>query len=100
MDKVLLNRCRNWMLRAENLSIVRECRRLVQKEFGVTLHINDERMLEKICEFAARSQERSLQRVALPIERLLMYGHLSGEFDDMSLSGVLTTSRPSARAVG
>lgn len=78
------------MLRAENLAVVRECRRLVQQEFGVTLHINDERMLEKICEFAARSRDGNLRRAALPVERLLMYGHLSGEFDGMSLSGLPT----------
>jgi hypothetical protein len=88
MDKALLNRCRNWTLRAENLAVVRECRRLVQQEFGITLHINDERMLEKICEFAARSNDRNLRRSALPVERLLMYGHLSGEFDEMPLSGI------------
>jgi hypothetical protein len=86
MDKLLLNRCRSWMLRAENLAVIRECRRLVQQEFGVTLHIHDDELLEKICAYGARSRERKLQRLALPIERLLLYGLVSDEFPDIDLS--------------
>jgi hypothetical protein len=90
MDKMLLNRCRSWMLRAENLAVVRECRRLVQREFGVTLHIHDEALLEKICGFGARSKDRKLQRLILPIERLMMYGLIGREFTDMDLSAIPT----------
>lgn len=99
MDKVLLNRCRSWMLKAENLAIVRECRRLVQAEFGVTLHIHDEALLPKICGFSARSKDRKLQRLILPIERLLMYGHIAKEFAEMDLSELPLPAQASTRLV-
>jgi len=99
MDKLLLSRCRSWMLKAENLAIVRECRRLVQAEFGITLHIHDETLLQKLCGFGARSKDRKLQRLILPIERLLMYGHVAKEFTDMDLSEMPLPAQTSSRLV-
>lgn len=88
MDQSLLNRCRTWMLKAENLAVVRECRRHIQKEFGVTLHIHDREMLQKICKFSEGSKNRELRRQAHSIERLLMYGHVAYEFKEMDLSQI------------
>jgi hypothetical protein len=88
MDRSLLNRCRTWMLKADNLAIVRQCRRQIQQEFGVTLHIHAENMLEEICAYSVRSKNRELQRLAHPIERLLMYGHVATEFNEVDLSQI------------
>lgn len=67
---------KNWLLRAENLNVVRQCRKCIMSEFGVVLHLDADNLLPRIEHYAALSSNPTLRRLVRPIVRLL---HGSGD---------------------
>jgi hypothetical protein len=59
---------KTWLLKVENLSLVRACRRQIEDEFGVRLHLNEDNLLEQIQEYAYISGDPGLRRLAQVIE--------------------------------
>lgn len=53
----------NWLMQYRLLRLVNQCRRLIQSEFGVRLHLTDADLRERLSEFAGRTRTQSLQRV-------------------------------------
>lgn len=53
----------NWLMQYRLLRLVNQCRRLIQSEFGVKLHLTDNDLRERLAELAGRSRAQSLQRV-------------------------------------
>lgn len=60
-----------WLLKVENLAIVRKCCQCIHKEFGVKLHLDADDLLELIHAYANRSEDHTLRRLARPIAHLL-----------------------------
>jgi hypothetical protein len=60
-----------WLLKVENLTIVRECRKHIQREFGIKLHLDADDLLQNIENYADRSKDPTLRRLSRPIARLL-----------------------------
>lgn len=67
---------KTWLLRVDNLQLVRECRRRISDEFGVRLQLSDDDLLDRIQGYADRSHDRVLQRLAQPIAQMLAHGDL------------------------
>ena len=63
-----------WLLQVENLAVVRECRRRISDEFGVKLQLSSDDLLDRIQNYADRSNDRVLQRLAQPIAQMLKTG--------------------------
>jgi len=65
---------KTWLLQVENLALVRECRRRISDEFGVKLQLSSDDLLDRIQDYADRSNDRVLQRLARPIALMLKNG--------------------------
>lgn len=65
---------KTWLLQVENLTLVRECRRRISDEFGVKLQLSSDDLLDRIQDYADRSHDRVLQRLARPIALMLKSG--------------------------
>lgn len=65
---------KTWLLQVENLALVRECRRRISDEFGVKLQLSSDDLLDRIQNYADRSSDRVLQRLAQPIGIMLKNG--------------------------
>lgn len=65
---------KTWLLQVENLALVRECRRRISDEFGVKLQLSSDDLLDRIQDYADRSNDRVLQRLARPIALMLKHG--------------------------
>lgn len=63
-----------WLLQVNNLALVRECRRRIIDEFGVRLQLSSDDLLNRIQNYADRSNDRVLQRLAQPIAQMLKNG--------------------------
>ena len=66
---------KTWLLQVKNLTLVRECRRLISDEFGIKFQLSSDDLLDHIQEYAERSSDPVLQRLARPIAALLLEGH-------------------------
>lgn len=64
-------RNRMWLLKVENLTMVHLCRREIEQEFGERLHLTAPDLLPRIRDYAGRSRNNDLRRLARPIVRLL-----------------------------
>lgn len=62
---------KTWLLEVDNLALVRECRRRISDEFGVKLQLSSDDLLDRIQEYANRSEDTVLRRLARPIAALL-----------------------------
>ncbi len=51
---------RSWLFDPALLKLVHQCRRLIQSEFGVKLHLNEPDLEEKLAEYAAKTRSRHL----------------------------------------
>lgn len=51
---------RSWLFDPALLKLVHQCRRLIQSEFGVKLHLNEANLEEKLAEYAAKTRSRHL----------------------------------------
>lgn len=71
-DREALQRKRAWLLRIENLTLVRRCRSLIRDEFGITLHLDAPDLLEQIQRYASLSRRSELRQVAAPLTRELV----------------------------
>jgi hypothetical protein len=61
-----------WLLRYDILRQVNQCRRLIQAEFGVKLHLDEPRLRLLLADYAGRSRTRSLQRCYAEMRLLLI----------------------------
>jgi hypothetical protein len=61
-----------WLLRYDILRQVNQCRRLIQAEFGVKLHLDDPGLRLLLAEYAGRSRTKSLQRCYAEMRLLLI----------------------------
>lgn len=52
----------NWLFDPQVLKLVRECRRLVRSEFGVTLHLTETHLAEQLADFSGQSRSMHLPR--------------------------------------
>lgn len=73
-NKVQANK--TWLLEVDNLTLVRECRRRISDEFGVKLQLSSDDLLDRIQDYADRSHDSTLQRLARPIAKMLAAGEL------------------------
>lgn len=71
MSAAMLQRNRLWLLKVENLTMVHLCRREIEREFGERLHLTAPDLLPRIRDYAGRSRNNDLRRLARPIVRLL-----------------------------
>lgn len=53
---------RSWLLNPGLLKLVHQCRRLIQSEFGVKLHLTEDRLEYRLAEYASKSRSSHLLR--------------------------------------
>lgn len=94
-----LQRNRRWLLKPENLAQVRQCRRLIQREFGITLHLDDDGVLAAIRDYGSVSSNLELRRLARPIARFLA-GHGRGDEPALELAHIPVVGVPRPRRQG
>lgn len=94
-DNDTLRRNRAWLLRIENLALVRRCRMLIRDEFGVTLHLDAPDLLEQVQRYASLSKVGELRQVAAPLTRELVRNSFE-HGDDLRLANIpnVRGSRP------
>lgn len=51
---------RNWLFDPSLLKLMHQCRRLIQSEFGVKLHLNDESLEKHLAEYASKTRSKHL----------------------------------------
>ncbi|NWO04950.1 MAG: hypothetical protein HLX50_04440 [Alteromonadaceae bacterium] len=51
---------RSWLFEPELLRLVHQCRRLIQSEFGVKLHLNQDDLEQQLAEYAQQTRSRHL----------------------------------------
>lgn len=89
-------RNRTWLLNVENLTMVHLCRRAIETEFGERLHLTAPDLLTRIRDYAGRSHNNDLRRLARPIIRLL--NTPVGDEQTLDLSHIPTLRRHATRA--
>ncbi|MDV2078762.1 hypothetical protein [Marinobacter xestospongiae] len=52
----------NWLLDPGRLKLVHQCRRLIHSEFGVKLHLTEDRLPQQLADFAGRTRSTQLVR--------------------------------------
>jgi hypothetical protein len=87
MTNISVQRNKMWLLKVENLTVVRECRRHIQKEFGVKLHLDADDLLESIQDYAGRSTDPTLRRLSRPIAHMLR-GDFKNDSDQFGLAHI------------
>lgn len=53
---------RTWLFTPSTMKKVQQCRRLIQMEFGVKLHLTEDALVEQLNSYAGRSRSDSLKR--------------------------------------
>ncbi|WP_328188759.1 hypothetical protein [Marinobacter sp. OP 3.4] len=53
---------RNWLFNPSTMKKIQQCRRLIQMEFGVKLHLTEASLVEQLASFADRSRSDALTR--------------------------------------
>ncbi|WP_339800084.1 hypothetical protein [uncultured Marinobacter sp.] len=53
---------RSWLFDPSTLKLVHQCRKLIQMEFGVKLHLTDEALEQRLASYAGKSRSASLGR--------------------------------------
>ena len=53
---------RSWLFDPAILKLVHQCRRLIQTEFGVRLHLTEEHLEQQLADYARKSRSNSLGR--------------------------------------
>lgn len=51
---------RSWLFDPALLKLVHQCRRLIQSEFGVKLHLDEDHLEEHLAEYAGKSRSQHL----------------------------------------
>lgn len=53
---------RSWLLDPSRLKLVHQCRRLIQTEFGIKLHLTDTQLTDQLASYADRSRSNQLRQ--------------------------------------
>lgn len=53
---------RSWLFNPSIMKKVQQCRRLIQMEFGVKVHLTEEALVEQLASYAGRSRSDALNR--------------------------------------
>jgi len=53
---------RSWLLNPGLLKLVHQCRRLIQSEFGVKLHLTEDKLEYRLAEYASKTRSSHLMR--------------------------------------
>ncbi|MCK7549053.1 hypothetical protein ACFPQA_17260 [Marinobacter koreensis] len=53
---------RSWLLDPNLLKLVHQCRRLIQSEFGVKLHLTEQHLEERLADYAGKTRSPHLIR--------------------------------------
>ena len=53
---------RSWLFTPSTMKQVQRCRRLIQMEFGVKLHLTEEALVEQLNDYAGKSRSGALAR--------------------------------------
>ncbi|MFC4260752.1 hypothetical protein ACFOZ5_17180 [Marinobacter lacisalsi] len=53
---------RNWLFNPAIMKKVQQCRRLIQMEFGVKVHLTEEALVEQLASYAGKSRSDTLSR--------------------------------------
>ncbi|SFR82875.1 hypothetical protein SAMN05216203_3346 [Marinobacter daqiaonensis] len=53
---------RSWLFDPKLLKLVHQCRRLIQSEFGVRLHLTEEHLEQRLASYAEQSRSEHLSR--------------------------------------
>lgn len=53
---------RNWLFNPSIMKKVQQCRRLIQMEFGVKVHLTEEALVEQLDSYAGKSRSDALNR--------------------------------------
>lgn len=51
---------RSWLFDPSLLKLVHQCRRLIQSEFGVKLHLNEDHLEQHLAEYAGKTRSQHL----------------------------------------
>ncbi|MCK7544560.1 hypothetical protein MLC59_10310 [Marinobacter bryozoorum] len=53
---------RNWLFNPSTMKKIQQCRRLIQMEFGVKLHLTEDALVEHLNSYAGKSRSDALSR--------------------------------------
>lgn len=53
---------RNWLFHPSTMKKIQQCRRLIQMEFGVKLHLTEDALVEQLDDYAGKSRSDALSR--------------------------------------
>ena len=53
---------RNWLFHPATMKKIQQCRRLIQMEFGVKLHLTEDALVEQLNDYAGKSRSDALSR--------------------------------------
>lgn len=53
---------RSWLMNPGSLKLVHQCRRLIQSEFGVKLHLTEEHLEQHLADYASKTRSAHLIR--------------------------------------
>ncbi|MDC0663971.1 hypothetical protein [Marinobacter sp. SS21] len=73
---------RSWLLDPSRLKLVHQCRRLIHSEFGIKLHLTDERLTEQLASYADRSRSDQLQQIWSRLKAEIPGYHAETEIDE------------------
>ncbi|MCH8499377.1 MAG: hypothetical protein LAT63_12940 [Marinobacter sp.] len=66
---------RSWLFDPQLLKLVHQCRRLIQAEFGVKLHLTDDHLEQQLAGYAQRSRSSQLASLWKRLEPCLPQGY-------------------------
>lgn len=82
---------RSWLFDPATLKLVHQCRRLIQTEFGVRLHLTEEHLEQQLADYARKSRSNSLGRTWRTLQEqvpeLQQFAAETGKPSERSLRG-------------
>ncbi|TVT34266.1 hypothetical protein [Marinobacter vinifirmus] len=87
---------RNWLFDPSLLKLVHQCRRLIQSEFGVKLHLNEADLAEHLAEYAAKTRSTHLVHTWEALKQRVP--ELSAETEEESVAPRMYRGQPIAES--
>lgn len=76
---------RSWLLDPSVLKLVHQCRRLIQTEFGVKLHLTDGHLEQQLAEYAGKTRSSHLIRIWETLKQQVPQLNIEPDTDDDGL---------------
>lgn len=62
---------RSWLFNPSTMKQVHQCRRLIQSEFGVKVHLTDKDLVEQLANYAGKSRSDGLARIWTELKTII-----------------------------